>query len=303
VQRWSGPDADFAAVALAPSGTTALVRDVSRRQWRYELSHEARPLRELQALRRLLLPSDAERESARAIAIDATLRKELREQDRGAPVALPSIPPSSSRRAEAELEPRFVDLRPSCNLSLEQTEPGFIAGFRLDRLLAPGRQHLAGVDFELLCGVRLAHAPTAMASVAAGTRVEGLAVRQAHAAAVQLLVLAPTQLQDRGDGAYATLEYVYRDGTRERASLHYGRDLVGWWALDFDPRSAAMRVAYSGLGAQYGPAGMHLRPPGLFAVRAPNPHPERILESLALESTPQPWSAPILLAATLDPAF
>lgn len=303
---WLGPPrqpsdsgVEFAGVALDPSGSVALMRDSKRRQWRYDLVREARSVPDLQALVHVLMPVDEDLSEVFSPPRDPALRAALRAADPGPPTAIRTT--TTAGPAPDAMEPRFVDLRPHCTLELDDHPNGTHLQLRLDRVLAPGRQRLLGIDFDVRCGVAARYKPDAAANVTAGSRVEGIAVGQPEVAAVELLLLASTMLKDRALEDFAVIEFAYRDGSSARISLTYERDLAAWFDPDFDGHLRALRVAHVGLGAQYSDAGSATVAPALYARRVANPHPERAVASLALESTRHPWSEPMLLAATLEP--
>ena len=306
---WLGPmlqppasGLEFAGVALDPSGSTAVLHDSDRHQWRYDLVREPRPVAELQALARMLMPAEEDIADVLAPPRDATLRAALRAADPGPPPApIESGSPAQAPASTAALETRFVDLRPHCNFDLDRYPNDLHLSPRVDRMLAPGRQRLLGIEFELHCGIATTYAPQAAASVALGSRIEGIAVAQTDVVAIELLLLAPTMLKDSVREDYGVIELAYRDGSRARVALAYGRDLEAWFNPDYEGALAPLLVAHAALAAQYSLHGGNTPVPMLYAVRVANPYPERALASLALESTRHAWSAPLLLAATLEP--
>lgn len=299
--EWPLSGIEPAGVALDPSGGIALMHDSDRRQWRQDLVREQRPATELQTLARLLMPSDEDVSHAHALPRDPALRTALRADDPGpsrhAPESTPATAPNTA------WQPRFVDLRPHCNLDLADALPDLHLQPRLDRMLAPGRQRLLDVDFEVQCGVVAHYAPQARASVSLGSRVEGIALARADVTAIELLLLAPTLLAKGAQEDYAILEFGYHDRSAARVPLVYGRDLLAWFDPDHRNAMPTLRVAHVGIGAQFSQLGAAGTPaPALYLLRVANPHPERPVASIALESTRHPWSEPILLAATLESA-
>ncbi len=293
-------ESQFAGVALDSTGTVALIRDTDRHQWRHQLIREMRSVEELQALSDSNVPSEQDLPHAFAVAKDWGTRASLRASDPGPPAATPERP--STAIADQVLDSQFVDLRPHCNFDLATYPNALHISPRIDRLLAPGRQRLLGVEFEVHCGIATTYTADAAANVAQGSRIEGIAVAMANMGAVQLLVLAPTMLRTEAFDDYGILEFAYRDGSRERSALVYLRDLEAWFNPDYSGRLAALPVAYVGLGAQFSQLGAAATvAPSVYAIRVVNPHPERPVASLAFESTRHAWSKPLLLAATLEP--
>lgn len=298
----SAEDIEFAGVGIDAAGTAALMQDSERRQWRFELVREQRPVAELQELAGLLVPAEYALEDAFAAPRDAGLRGRLRAADPGAPAPAAIAAAATAREAvPVRRNPRFVDLSSQCNFHLEGFPHDLHLEPRLDRTLTPGHHRLLGIDFDVRCGILARYAPAAPAKVELGSRVEGIALEVSELAALELLMLAPTLLQSRQPETYAVVEIQYRDGSRERMPLTYGRELQAWFNPDYNGELAEMRVAYVALGAQFSEFGAApAMVPTMFAVRVVNPHPERAVASLALESTRHAWSSPLLLAATLE---
>jgi eukaryotic-like serine/threonine-protein kinase len=285
----------IAGLGMDAAGAQVLLRDDQGGRWHFALQADARPLSEVQAEIALLAPDESQAIESYMPPRDAAVRTALRSADPG-PVAVAALDPSRQVTEESfDPDPRFVDLRPHCNLS--QTEEKRLAL----SLPAPGRHRLLGRDFEVPCAIIVRHAWDGEPRVAAGSRVEGIAVGIDSVAAVDLLMLGANRLKGESRAPYATLEWQYADGSRARVPLR-NRDQI---QFSLNPHLAAdaspLRIAWMDL-SRVDPFGRLIAwTPTTYALRLDNPHPERRLRSLALESVPAPWSTPVLLAATIEP--
>ncbi len=294
---------------LNAEGSTALMHDRKRRVWRYDIATDPRPAGQLQKLTRLLAPTAYDRPKAHALPQEKSIRAALRRADSGRVKSklAPAGDTHGSRRMPSAMDPfateRLVDLQPRCNLPLDQSAQTLQSGLALERVFSRGRHRLAGNAFQIECAVFARYAPDAADAVAAGARIQGIAIGMPRIGAVDLLVMAPSSLATRSSDIYAIVELRYRDGGTHRYPLRIGRDLDRWYSTDSENRMPSMRVAHVVQGVYLSEFGNPLLASSAtaFAVRLENPHPEREVESLALESTRTPSSAPLLLAATLEP--
>jgi hypothetical protein len=282
-------------VRIAIVGDLAVISDDKRRQWSYPLQRTNADIASLQRQLQALLPGDGPR-----LTDDGeTVRRALRAADPGPPAPLPTV----SAALPEPISPPFVDLRPRCNLPLERTGKQLHMAIRLDRALTIGRQRLLGQDYEVRCGVFPTFVPDRDANVADGSRIEGIDLGGQRAAAIDLLMVAPSIIIDRIDPQFAVLEIAYANGQRTRRTLMLGDDLRPWLQPYYSERPNRQRMAWIGLSAQFFES-VHPRAPkpAAYHVRLDNPHPDWPMASLAIESTRRPYSAPLLLAATLAAA-
>lgn len=294
--RWLAPPLSvaqtrmFTRVALGED--FALLSDDRRRQWLYPLHRSDEPIDQLRERTQALLPGDAPR-----LPTDAErVRQQLRAADPGPPRAAVSMAPAK----HTDIEPPFVDLRPKCNLPLDRTGEQLHLAIRLDRAIVVGRHRLLGQDYEVRCGVFPKFVPDRDANVADGSRIDGIAVHGQTARAIDFLMVAPSIIVDRIDPQFAVLEIAYRNGERARKTLMLGPDLRPWLQPYYGNAPNTQRMAFIGLSAQYFES-VHPRAPkpAAYHIRYDNPHPDWPIDGLAIESTRRPYSAPLLLAATL----
>lgn len=196
---------------------------------------------------------------------------------------------------------RRIYLRPHCNFALTQPLASHFGELRIGDFLPPGRHRLLGIDFDIGCGVLARQGVEAAADQPPlRVRIAEPAAGQTRIAAVQLLMAATTHIPQPRPTPYAAIEFDYRDGSRAQVELHYRRDLLAWWLAG--PDAGTLRQAFAGTGIQFeSPQGLIVRAPSLQAVRVLNPHPERTVVALNLRPATDPRSAPLLLAATIEP--
>lgn len=268
--------------------------------WAFAARPDLRPLADLRREIALVAPPESSPSTTGFLPPpDPALRARLRAADPGPPDS--GVAADQGRENEGgidagEMDPRFVDLRPHCNLP-----PGELRRIDFGPLPPAGRHRLLGIDFEIRCAVIAQQAWNRAPDVASGSRVEGIAIRLEHAAAVELLAFGAGRLKGERRETYATFEFDYADGSRARVPIRNRDQMQAWFGVHLAGDASALRIAWAGLGSQDWSNTPALTTPSLYAVRVENPHPERRLRSLALESVPAPWSMPVLLAATLVP--
>lgn len=288
-------DARVDGIGIDAAGEQVLLRDNEGRYWHFNLRAETRPLADVQVAAALLAPSGETSGDGFMPPRDPAVRVALRRTDPGAPQALAASDDSAATGPPVPVaDPRFVDLRPHCNLGEDERK-------RLGlRLLPPGRHRLLERDYDVRCAVIVRQAWDGRPRAAAGSRVEGIAPGLDDVAAVDLLILGANRIKGEARDPYATLEWDYADGSKARTPL-LNRDQM---QFSLNPHLAAdaspLGIAWIDLGAQsFG--GLFAWAPTTYALHLDNPHPERALRSLALESVATPWSTPVLLAITLEP--
>jgi hypothetical protein len=88
---------------------------------------------------------------------------------------------------------------------------------------------------------------------------------------------------------YAFVELDYADGSHERTAIVYQRDVMEAWSGD--PAGNRARVAWRAHDVVF----------RLFHVRCANPHPERLVRSIAIEASEERFSGPSIFAITAEP--
>ena len=197
----------------------------------------------------------------------------------------------------APLPPRSRDL-PATLLDLT----GYYTGPLVDPLqfvneepdlgrLPMGPQRLFGVDYDVRGMIRLSQESL---GIDLPTRLGNVVVRQ-RAAALHVLATSNGRSQTRRPVELARIVLNYSDGSHARLPLVWGREFAALWDEPNEfpqPQLAWFRPP----DYQWSVDGI-----SLFTMRLVNPHPERRIESLDLESTGEKWSSPLFVAITLEP--
>jgi WD40 repeat protein len=126
--------------------------------------------------------------------------------------------------------------------------------------------------------------------------VRGLRVPPLPIAAFHVLLFAPESIGESRERVYANVRLHYRDGSEAVLPLRTQREVKGW--TDHDKPTP---VGWS--------QGQIARSLGLMRQfvyndpRLPNPHPDRIVATLDLETVPKDWSTPVFFAITAEPVI
>jgi hypothetical protein len=189
----------------------------------------------------------------------------------------------------------FIDLQPKANQPLSEDMHGG-QGNNLENV-PRGEQKMADSRFKIgekMIHLRGEHVPDAP------VKVEGIAV---NATFDQLHILHSTGYgegqEQQTDGSEIGAYVVhYADKTSERIPIVYGQDLRDWWDWPNreDQSVKRAKVAWIGTNAAQEGSDRHIR---LFAVVWTNPHPEKQVTTIDVESK-ETMSDPFVLALTLE---
>ncbi|MGH8121969.1 MAG: WD40 repeat domain-containing protein, partial [Rudaea sp.] len=164
-----------------------------------------------------------------------------------------------------------------------------------------GLVRLDGIDYDWRGGLEMgrdskedsgvSRYPLAIRGVISGLRAPPQPI-----AALHVLLYAPESLGESRERLYASLRLHYRDGSEAVLPILTQRDVKGW--TDHDrPTPIGWVESYN------------LRVIGLIHMtqfnnpRLPNPHPEKIVSTLDLETAPSGWSTPVFAAITAEPVI
>jgi WD40 repeat protein len=300
----TGAGVEFPAqLAFLDDGAHVIARSRNGEWLSWEISPDARPVDQLTRDGELLnqaLPVD------KRILPNAT-RKLLRAQDPGPPSGAmqPNIAAQPPRSADAP--PTLVDLdgaynsgfnKPIAYLGTHADVPGGQINFPE---FVRGRHRFLGVDYDARGSIDLSMAKQARVSDAnSPARVAGIRPAIRRFVALDLLVTGRNSLRSGQASPYAIVEISYRDGSRERLPIIYRRDVDRFsWPNDGYGDTVHARIAWR--ARNYGTPADYASADAIFAVHLVNPHPEREVDSLALEATDEAWSAPSFFAISLVP--
>lgn len=154
-----------------------------------------------------------------------------------------------------------------------------------------GLARIDGIDYDLRGAIELRTQGSAGHDRATGIAVPALAI-----AALHVLLFAPLPTPEANVRDYANIRLHYADGSSARLPIRTGIDVPGMTGHD-----AATPIGWV--------SGDFLRQIGLTRLqvfsnpRLPNPHPEKNVISLDLETPADGWSNPVFVAITAEPVI
>lgn len=264
----------------------------------WPVAADTRPLSELRAQTRLLMPT---RGSGRMLEVaDADQRAGLRSADSGPPPPTDKRPTFIAARSvrglpiparDAAATPLQLDLTQAYNRPVDlrtdimtSAMPGHV-GMRF------GLARIDGVDYDLRGAIELRTHGTP-----GHDRVTGIPVPDLPVAALHVLLFAPLAAPVPEVRDYALVRLHYADGSSARLPIRTqvevpgltGRDMptpIGWVRSDFLRLLGLTRLQLIG------------------NPRLPNPHPEKPVVSLDLETPREGWANPVFFAITVAPVI
>ena len=263
--------------------------------WRlWNVATDARSLNEMRGDAALLTPRDAGPRVLRAV--DAGENAHLRARDPGPPPAntarrlgANTIPPR-----DAAATPLQIDMGAVYNRA-----PASIINVRGSNLPAMsdipfGLARIEGVDYDWRGAVEMGHSGKTDAADARPDAVRGLRAPPVPIAALHVLLFAPQSVGEPNERAYASVRLHYRDGSEAILPIRTQREVKGWtehdrptpigWVVGDFPVSIGM-----------------IRQLQFNAPRLPNPHPEKIVATIDLETASTGRSTPVFFAITAEP--
>ncbi len=293
----------MAQLAFSPDGGRLLGR-TTRGAWvSWPVAAESRPVAELK--RALAALSSPSADQTAADAPTPVERKTLRSRDPGpwpaisarpAPVALRyvgehAIPPRSAAATRW-----MLDLTQVYNIAPKSELHPRVNMIATMYHLPWGVQRIGSTDYDIRGAVQLISTSTEETAGNVPREVRGIPVPADRIAAFRVLLFAGHRSTEPEERTYAQLRLHYRDGTEAVAPIRTQRDVPGWTERDLPvPRAW-----------EYG---FYLRLIGVSSQipvhdpRLPNPHPERPIESIDLESGDETWNSPVFLAVTAEPVI
>ena len=126
--------------------------------------------------------------------------------------------------------------------------------------------------------------------------IRGLRVPPQPIAALHVLLFAPESVGESRERVYANVRLHYRDGSQAVLPLRTQREVKGWTDLDRPtPIGWSMSSTFVEIGLMHQ---LLFNDPLL-----PNPHPEKIIQTIDLETIPATWSTPVFFAITAEPVI
>jgi len=152
-----------------------------------------------------------------------------------------------------------------------------------------GLARIDGVDYDMRGGIELRQNGAAQFNRASGIRVPGIPIAALH---VLLMAPLPTAVAEVRDYAYVRLHYV--DGSSTVLPIRTQREVPGMSDADQPTPIGWVRGDFLRL------IGMSLQEL-TSNPRLPNPHPEKLIATLDLETPTSGWSNPVFFAITAEP--
>ncbi len=269
-------------------------------EWLYwNIEPDTRPADQIVSEAALLNPAQVEVKDGLSQPLSDAQRGALRAADAGPPVHLGGFPEQPVPPRPANLPANLFDLGAFYDRPLQWMSRIRYSTFRE---LAPGVHRFLGVDYDVRGVIQ-----TSMKGFAAEAdpghppppAVRGVRPGVGRFAALDVLVAQHTTMEHAEEKPFASIELDYRDGGRERMPIIYRRDAADVWAGEEGKQGeASPRVAWRATEARTPWSVMHFS--RVYSVRLVNPHPEREVASLALESVDEPWSTPLFFAITAE---
>ncbi|MEO5623168.1 MAG: hypothetical protein ABIO74_00005, partial [Dokdonella sp.] len=126
--------------------------------------------------------------------------------------------------------------------------------------------------------------------------IRGLHAPSQPIAALHVLLYAPEPIGESRERVYAVVRLHYRDGSEATLPIRTQREVSGWTEHDRPtPIGWIQGTAFFAIGT--------LQTVQYNNPRLPNPHPEKIVETLDLETAPSGWSTPVFFAITAEPVI
>jgi hypothetical protein len=272
----------------------------AKQQFAWPVGADRRALPELQRDADLLAPSPRARRVLRLA--DAAEHAWLRARDPGAwPTQQPPAPRSFIHTgAGGPVSPRSPHATPmQLDLTNFYTVTAFHPHSTRDTVLSTaddlplGIATLDGVDYDIRGGVELRGDRKQPGSRRSYERqAAGIQVPPVPVAALHVLILATFAVPEANETVYANIRLHYQDGGQAVLPIRTQREVPG---MTINDRPTPVGWAVSDMST------VGVLPIHVFSnPRLVNPHPEKIITSLDLQ-TGQGWSEPVFIAITAEP--
>jgi WD40 repeat protein len=295
------------ALAFAPDDASLLCETGQRKYFLWRLSADRRPVEDLRAEASLLVTSSPH--PGVLLAAGTAERQRLRRSDPGAwRQAAPRPPVRAAREVAgvpipqrpAQLDPLLLDLTdyytsaPDSEYNITGSVVPTLRGLPL------GTTRIEGVDYDVRGALELRWGEPAGLGrdlkVVVRNAARGIKVPARPIAAFRPLIHAGIALPVKDERNYAYLRIHYHDGSESELPIRTNREVSG------SPDGASPApIAWD--------YGRDLDLLGILAMRAmnnprlPNPHPERLVDSIDIEASEETFSAFAVFAITAEPVI
>jgi hypothetical protein len=193
----------------------------------------------------------------------------------------------------ANLSPLLLDLTDFYNIAPDSIRHFVESDLPVATALPWGTPRLDGVDFDVRGALELRYSA---AGDGVPQKVTGIRVPSVPIAALHVLMYAPSETPVSTEVDYAYVRLHYRDGSDAVLPIRTQREVPGWTQRDRPvPIGWAEDLELTRLGLQ--------REKFDSNPRLSNPHPERIIASIDLETGHRRGSQPIFFAVTAEPVI
>jgi WD40 repeat protein len=194
---------------------------------------------------------------------------------------------------DPQLSPLLLDLTDVYNIAPDSLRHFVESDLPVATQLPWGTPRLDGVDFDVRGALELHYSA---AGDGVPQKVTGIRVPPVAIAALHLLMYAPSETPVSKQVDYAYVHLHYRDGSEAVLPIRTQREVPGWTQHDLPvPIGWAEDLELTRLGLE--------REKFDSNPRLPNPHPERIITSIDLETGHRRGSQPIFFAVTVEPVI
>ena len=298
-------------LAFAPDDRHLLAHTLSQEWLEWPVAADRRAVSELQADAALLAPDLGGRRVLRLA--DAAETQRLRQRDPGPPRSAPPRPSPPAARTisgvpiparDPNTDPLLLDLTADYTAAPDSINNIADTVVPSTHGMPYGRSRIDRVDYDLRGAAELRYGVTGQGKVGVrgdivlSNKVTGIKVPALPIGAFHVLMFAPIAVGISREANYAYVRLHYRDGSMALLPIRTQREVPGWTGHDRPvPIGWVDGDALRFIGVR------DLRP--ISNPRLPNPHPERLIASLDLETSDDPTvtSLPVFFAITAEPVI
>jgi WD40 repeat protein len=288
-------------LAFSPDDSTLFARKQKGLLW--PVRADTRPLAEIRRDAELLSPEAGGQRVLQMPSVEQS--KRLRDRDVG---ALPDsdarpMPPVARIIADVPVpardsgaSPLLLDLTSAYTAAAEAGRNMLASVMPGVSKLPWGIARLDGVDYDVRGIVELRQGSGHAMAGDLQRRAPGIQVPKVPIAAFHVLIVAAFESAEPDERDYASIRLHYVDGSSAVLSIRTQRDVGGNTEND-----KPVPIAFA--------SGDHLTFIGILKQtlinnpRLPNPHPERLIATLDLETASGKWAEPVFLAITAEPVI
>lgn len=297
---------NLAQLAFSPDDRQLLGRSLLNHWVRWPIRADARPLDAVRADEQLLNVQPVSQQTL--VMPSANEHIALRAHDPGAPREADPRPPMHSARSigpypiparDPHIDPMLLDLTQGYTLAPDSVD-NFDARVTNDMDGLPfGVLRIQGVDYDLRGLAELGGDAHEIRQPNANTppvTIKGVRVPAVRVAAFHVLLFASQALPSSEERPYANVRLHYADGSEALLPIRSQRDVPGYTAND---RPTPLALVFGEFQVLHGDETQRM----ISNPRLANPHPERLIATLDIETITEFWSHPAIFAVTAEPVI